>query len=87
MSAGTPRPGAERDVTVAPRSSTMTRVTEFFEAIQPGLAHWRRQRELEKVLVVEAPSPGEGPQPLDLESGVVTIVRKPHQQRDDDHDE
>ena len=48
-------------------------MSEFFELFQPGLKHWREQRDLEKVLVVTDEQGAPGPRPLDLESGTVTI--------------
>ena len=48
-------------------------MSDFISIFQPGMAHVFRQRDLEKTLIVE-PSKGQGgPEPLDLESGVVVI--------------
>ncbi|MCA0253064.1 MAG: DUF6191 domain-containing protein [Actinobacteria bacterium] len=52
-------------------------MTGFFEIFEPGLRHQREQKDLEKILVVEADKGGSGPQPLDLESGSVTLRLPP----------
>lgn len=49
-------------------------MTEFTEIFQPGLRHAREQRDFDKILVVEQKKGGSGPQPLDLDSGAVTVV-------------
>lgn len=48
-------------------------MSDFFSIFNPGMEYARRQKDLEKILVVEAPDGAPGPKPLDLESGVVTI--------------
>lgn len=48
-------------------------MTGFFEIFQPGLQFKREQDDLEKILVVDADKGGSGPQPLDLDSGSVTL--------------
>lgn len=48
-------------------------MTGFFEIFEPGLRHMREQKDLEKILIVEADKGGTGPQPLDLDSGSVTL--------------
>ncbi len=40
----------------------------------PGLRHWREYKELQKVLVHRTDQGGPGPQPVDLESGVIVVV-------------
>ncbi|CAL8976911.1 hypothetical protein PROP_02058 [Propionicimonas sp. T2.31MG-18] len=51
-------------------------MSDFFELFNPGLRHTREQKDLEKMLVVEADKGGTGPQPLDLDSGQV-VLRMP----------
>lgn len=51
-------------------------MSEFFQIFQPGLRHQQEQRDLDKILVVEADAGGSGPKPLDLESGSV-VLRMP----------
>jgi hypothetical protein len=51
-------------------------MSDFFELFNPGLRHTREQRDLEKMLVVDADKGGSGPKPLDLESGTV-VLRMP----------
>ena len=48
-------------------------MSDLFSIFQPGYEHLRRQKELDKVLVVDMKKGGRGRQPLDLESGSVTI--------------
>ena len=48
-------------------------MSDIFTIFNPGMEYTRRQKDLEKILVVEAPDGAPGPKPLDLESGVVTI--------------
>ncbi len=48
-------------------------MTSVFEIFDPGMAHWRRQKDLEKVLVHTTDQGASGPKPLDLESGKVEI--------------
>ncbi len=48
-------------------------MTDFFEIFNPGARHQREQKDLEKILIVEADKGGTGPQPLDLDSGSVTL--------------
>jgi len=50
-------------------------VTEFFEAFNPAARHLREQKDLQKVLVVQQKKSGRGPQPLDLDSGVIRLVK------------
>lgn len=50
-------------------------MTSFFEAFDPGTRHAREQKDLDKVLVVQAKRGGTGPQPLDLDSGRIVLVR------------
>lgn len=49
-------------------------MTEFIELFSPGARHWREYRDAEKMLVVETKRAGDGPQPLDLDSGKVVLV-------------
>lgn len=46
----------------------------FLEVFDPGLRHWREYKELQKVLVHRTDQGGPGPQPVDLESGVIVVV-------------
>lgn len=48
-------------------------MTGFFEIFEPGMRHQREQKDLEKILIVEADKGGSGPIPLDLDSGSVTL--------------
>ncbi len=48
-------------------------MTGFLEIFDPGMRHQREQKDLEKILIVEADQGGTGPQPLDLDSGSVTL--------------
>lgn len=48
-------------------------MSDFFTIFQPGMEYTQRQRDLDKILVVEADEGAPGPKPLDLESGVVVI--------------
>lgn len=48
-------------------------MSDLFSLFNPGHAHLQRQKDLEKVLIVDAKQGGTGPQPLDLGSGSVTI--------------
>jgi hypothetical protein len=52
-------------------------VSDFFELFQPGLKHQREQRDLDKILVVEADAGGTGPRPMNLDSGKV-VLRVPN---------
>lgn len=49
-------------------------MTDFFSIFSPGMEHVHRQRDLDKILVVEADEGAPGPRPLDLESGTVDLV-------------
>ena len=49
-------------------------MSDVMSIFHGGMEHVRRQRDLEKVLIVDADKGGDGPQPLDLESGVVDLV-------------
>ncbi|HMR48338.1 MAG TPA: DUF6191 domain-containing protein [Arachnia sp.] len=48
-------------------------MSDFFTIFQPGMEYTQRQRDLDKILIVEADEGAPGPEPLDLESGVVVI--------------
>lgn len=48
-------------------------MSDLFALFNPGYEHQRRQKELEKVLFVDTTKGEGGRQPLDLESGSVTI--------------
>lgn len=50
-------------------------MSEFFETFNNGARHLREEREFKKVNVVQAKRSGRGPQPLDLESGRIVLVR------------
>ncbi len=52
-------------------------MSDFFELFQPGLKHLREQRDLDKILVVEADAGGTGPKPMNLDSGKV-VLRVPN---------
>lgn len=58
-------------------------VSDFMSIFHGGMEHVRRQRDLDKVLIVEAERGGDGPKPLDLDSGVVELVM-PSKQDDTD---
>lgn len=45
----------------------------FFEIFDPGQRFQRQQRDLEKSLVLTDAQGGNGPQPLDLDSGSVVL--------------
>ena len=47
----------------------------FIEIFDPGMAHWRRQKELEKVLDQRTDQGEPGHEPVDLDSGSITVVR------------
>lgn len=49
-------------------------MSDFMSIFHGGMEHVRRQRDLEKILVVDADQGGSGPKPLDLDSGVVELV-------------
>lgn len=51
-------------------------MTEFTEIFNPGARFQRQQQDLEKSLIVEAEYGGDGPKPLDLDSGAVQIVMR-----------
>lgn len=57
-------------------------MTNFFEVFNPGAAHARAQKDLEKILVADYEKGAWGPKPHDLESGSVTI-RMPKAKPDD----
>lgn len=48
-------------------------MSDLFSLFNPGHEHQRRQKELEKVLFIDSTKGARGRQPLDLESGSVTI--------------
>lgn len=48
-------------------------MTNFFEVFNPGAAHARAQKDLEKILVADYEKGAWGPKPHDLASGKVTI--------------
>ena len=48
-------------------------MTDFFTIFEPGLAHFKRWKEAEKVLFVDTTKAGRGRQPDDLDSGSITI--------------
>ncbi|MEL4356584.1 MULTISPECIES: GNAT family N-acetyltransferase [unclassified Luteococcus] len=50
-------------------------MTEFFETFNNGARYLREEKEFQKVNVVQAKRAGRGPQPLDLESGRIVLVR------------
>ncbi|MBB1511934.1 hypothetical protein H5399_04860 [Tessaracoccus sp. MC1627] len=52
-------------------------MSDFMSIFQPGLEYVRQQRDLDKILIVEADKGAPGPKPLDLESGSVTITLPP----------
>lgn len=52
-------------------------MSDFMSIFQPGLEYVRQQRDLDKILVVEADKGAPGPKPLDLDSGAVTITLPP----------
>ena len=50
---------------------------DFFTIFQPGLAHFKRWKEAEKLLFVDTTRAGRGRHPDDLESGSITIEVAP----------
>lgn len=44
----------------------------FFEIFNPALAHWRKQRDFDKVRVMHDAQGGRGPLGIDLDQGVWT---------------
>ena len=52
-------------------------MSDFFQLFQPGLKHQQEQRDLDKILVVEADAGGPGPRPMNLDSGKV-VLRVPN---------
>ncbi len=51
-------------------------MSDFFEIFNPGQRYTREQLETEKLLVVQDAQGGNGPDPLDLDSGSV-VLRMP----------
>lgn len=49
-------------------------MSDVMSIFHGGMEHVRRQRDLENSLIVEADRGGDGPRPLDLDSGVVELV-------------
>lgn len=58
-------------------------MTDFISIFQPGMQYVREQRDLDKILVVESPNGADGPQPIDIESGKVTIELPPREDQDE----
>ena len=52
-------------------------MTDFFEIFQPGLAHFKRWKDAEKVLFVDTKRAGSGRRPDDLDSGSLTVELPP----------
>ena len=48
-------------------------MSDLFSLFQPGYEHTRRQKELDKVLVIDAKTASGGREPPDLDSGRITI--------------
>jgi len=48
-------------------------MTDLFSLFQPGYEHTRRQKELDKVRVIDARTASGGREPPDLDSGRITI--------------
>ncbi len=48
-------------------------MTEFINAVMPGARYWQEQRQAEKMLIVEARQAGSGPDPLDLDAGLMVL--------------
>ncbi len=59
-------------------------MSEFITAFSPGMEHVFRQRDLEKSLIVETGKGAPGPQPPDLESGVIELDVPTRPTNDDD---
>lgn len=65
----------------------------FMEVFDPGMRHWREYKELQKVLVQRTDQGASGPEPVDLDSGVIIVHlpaadsgHPPHASRDADAD-
>ncbi|MFT3889104.1 MAG: hypothetical protein QM713_13200 [Arachnia sp.] len=49
-------------------------MSDAMSIFHAGMEHVHRQRDLEKSLIVEADKSGDGPRPLDLDSGAICLV-------------
>lgn len=49
-------------------------MTDVLSIFHGGMEYVQRQRDLDKVLIIEADQGGTGPRPLDLDSGVVELI-------------
>lgn len=48
-------------------------MTNLFEIFNPNAAHWRRQRDLDKVAVVPTRNGAQGPMRIDLDKGTIML--------------
>jgi hypothetical protein len=62
-------------------------MSDFFEIFNPGQRYTREQLETEKLLVVQDAQGGDGPQPLDLDSGTVVLRMPPAAAKGPDEEE
>ncbi|HSK33218.1 MAG TPA: DUF6191 domain-containing protein [Propionicimonas sp.] len=62
-------------------------MSDFFEIFNPGQRYTRQQLETEKLLVVQDAQGGNGPDPLDLDSGSVVLRMPPPAADADGEDE
>lgn len=51
-------------------------MTNLFEIFNPNAAHWRRQRDLDKVAVVPSRNGAQGPMRIDLDKGTIVLPAK-----------
>jgi hypothetical protein len=48
-------------------------MSNLFEIFNPDAAHWRRQRDLDKVAVVPSRNGAQGPMRVDLDKGTIVL--------------
>jgi hypothetical protein len=61
-------------------------MSDFFEIFNPGQRYTREQLETEKLLVVQDAQGGNGPHPLDLDSGTVVLRMPPGAAKEPDEE-
>lgn len=54
-------------------------MSNLFEIFNPNAAHWRRQRDLDKVAVVPTRNGAQGPLRIDLDKGTITLPESKQQ--------
>ncbi|CAI9399579.1 MULTISPECIES: hypothetical protein [Aestuariimicrobium] len=52
-------------------------MSNLFELFNPNAAHWRRQRDLDKVAVVPSRNGAQGPMRIDLDKGTIVLPARP----------